>query len=368
MTVMDVDGSGRRAIRSLLGFAGGVVLGLEASSSAPTTRQGAGRLDTVDGTSTQIGESGMMPSWSPDGTTIAFIDENKLYVIPAAGGTRRRLGIRKARGTRRLRPGPGLAAPRVCLRDSDDRYALWTIGANGSGGRRLAQNVDEETPSWSPDGSRIAYVKCLPHDVAAVLAVRNDGSDLHGVAAGLGDLRTASWSVDGQVFYISGASRARRRRTSSSCRPRGREDGHSRTRFRQADRTRPTWIAGLHPSGRRAASSHRGCPVQAEDQFAQAVAGWRRTEPARSRRSPTTSIRRSPSGTAQRAGSDADRFLAATSTDRDILRSQATASPGPARRPETRTTRSGCRLRIGDRRRRASPRPPATRTRGATTS
>ena len=58
--------------------------------------QGLVVLDTVDGTSTQIAESGEMSSWSPDGTTIVFIDENKLFAIPAAGGTRRRLGIHKA--------------------------------------------------------------------------------------------------------------------------------------------------------------------------------------------------------------------------------------------------------------------------------
>ena len=88
--------------------------------------------------------------------------------------------------------------------ESDDRYSLWTIRADGSGGRRLAQKVSEETPSWSPDGSRIAFIRYRPHDVAAVSTVRSDGSGLHDVASGLVYLSDPSWSADGQVLYELG--------------------------------------------------------------------------------------------------------------------------------------------------------------------
>ena len=66
---------------------------------------------------------------------------------PPRAGARRRLGIRKARGLRRAGVVAGLATGRVRLLASNDRYSLWTIRADGSGGRRLAQSADEATPS-----------------------------------------------------------------------------------------------------------------------------------------------------------------------------------------------------------------------------
>ena len=66
------------------------------------------------------------------------------------------------------------------------------------------QKVSEETPSWSPDGSRIAFIRYRPHDVAAVSTVRSDGSGLHDVASGLVYLSDPSWSADGQVLYELG--------------------------------------------------------------------------------------------------------------------------------------------------------------------
>lgn len=207
--VMEADGSGRRSLR-------GCSFTPEAWS--PDSRhvvcsdyeQGLVVLDMVDGTSTQIAESGEMPSWSPDGTTIVFIDENKLFAIPAAGGARRRLGIHKAEEFAAPTWSPDSRRVAYVSPVTDDREALWTIGANGSGGRRLAQNVDEWSPSWSPDGSRIAFVKSLAHDVGAVFVVRADGTHVHRVSASRGgeSARQPSWSADGRlVFYIRGRFR-----------------------------------------------------------------------------------------------------------------------------------------------------------------
>ena len=85
LQVMEADGTGRRSLPYC-----------ERSSEAwsPDSRhlvcsgyeQGVVILDTVDGTSTQLTDAGSRPSWSPDGSTIAFIDGYKLYVMGAMLG------------------------------------------------------------------------------------------------------------------------------------------------------------------------------------------------------------------------------------------------------------------------------------------
>src|SRR5439155_15845857 len=92
-----------------------------------------------------------------------------------------------------------------------DHFGLYTIRADGSGGRRLLDRVAEESPRWSPDGSRIAFMKVLqPHFVSAVYTVRSNGTGVHRVSvsrAGESSL-DPSWSADGRIlFYVRGRFR-----------------------------------------------------------------------------------------------------------------------------------------------------------------
>jgi TolB protein len=207
--IMEADGSGRRSLPDC---------SFSPEGWSPDSRhvvcsdyeKGIQVLDTVDGTATQLADSGRTASWSPDGRKIAFIDEYRLFVIPAAGGPRRRLGIHKAAEFAAPTWSPDSQRVAYISPGGGDRYALWTIRADGSGGRRVAQNVDEWTPSWSPDGSRIAFVKSLAHYVSAVYVVRTDGTHLHRVSDSHGgeSAREPSWSADGRlVLYIRGRFR-----------------------------------------------------------------------------------------------------------------------------------------------------------------
>ena len=249
MTVMDVDGSGRRAIRSCS-------VSPEAWSSdsrhlvCSDYEAGILVVDTADGTVTPLADAGSAPSWSPDGTTIAFVDEHKLYVIPAAGG--RGIGSEFASSQTSAAPAWSDDSQRLAYVsvESGDRYSLWTIRADGSGGRRLAQKVSEETPSWSPDGSRIAFVRYRPHDVAAVSTVRSDGSGLHDVASGLVYLSDPSWSADGQVLYELGRFQGSQETDVYVVSPTGRGGRALTHPFPTGGtNTDARWIAGLHPTG-----------------------------------------------------------------------------------------------------------------------
>jgi Tol biopolymer transport system component len=116
-------------------------------------------------------------AWSPDGGTIAFsrlesaslpLEQATLYLADADGSHVRGLAAVPVHG---LSPAWSPDGKRIAFTSFDDANApscpaascppsgeLYVVGADGSGLRRLTRSkADDEHPSWSPDGSRIAF-------------------------------------------------------------------------------------------------------------------------------------------------------------------------------------------------------------------
>jgi Tol biopolymer transport system component len=117
------------------------------------------------------------PAWSPDGTTIAFsrladpslpIEQATLYLADSDGSHVRALGQVPVTGVspawspdgRRIAfvsfaDDNGAACPAASCPPSGEIYL---VDADGTGLTRLtASEADDEHPTWSPDGSRIAF-------------------------------------------------------------------------------------------------------------------------------------------------------------------------------------------------------------------
>ena len=206
--VMNADGSGQRPLKGCSTIGPGAwspdssKLVCEVGSE-----EGLAVAEVGSGAVTPLTRKGRYPSWSPDGRAIAFIDRERLWAIPAEGGAPRRLGNRKI--DEEAAPSWSPDSKRLAYMGSAGtkfRQDLFTIGADGSGERRLVQRIsDFQTPNWSPEGSLIAFVKELPHYVSAVYTVRPDGTGLKriSVSPGRESSNEPAWSADGATLLYT---------------------------------------------------------------------------------------------------------------------------------------------------------------------
>lgn len=105
-------------------------------------------------------------AYAPDATRIAFSmhdgESYELYTMAAAGGTATQLAeLGGARDPSYSPDGRWIAFWRPEPPDAPTASAIWVIAADGHGGAGRITSPDHNydlLPSWSPDGSRIAFV------------------------------------------------------------------------------------------------------------------------------------------------------------------------------------------------------------------
>jgi uncharacterized protein (TIGR03437 family) len=138
---------------------------------------------------------GTLPSWSPDGTRLAFESDYTIVVINADGTGRRTLPIRKSYPT----------TPTWSPDGTQIAYAatggVYIINADGTGEKQITQFPAlpiAGTMRWSPDGKRLLYTS------NKVYTVNIDGSDNRRLTpADVANDLQAAWSPDGTKIVFS---------------------------------------------------------------------------------------------------------------------------------------------------------------------
>jgi Tol biopolymer transport system component len=134
----------------------------------------------ADGSAARILVSGLgeasFPTWSPDGTRIAFWSRSSTQALaalevldPQTGSHTVITGLNAQSGPVRILWAPD--GRRIAFAAFSDQAIpeVVIVGVDGTGRRSLAPGLQASDPAWSPDGRQIAFRAPDPADLEAVL-------------------------------------------------------------------------------------------------------------------------------------------------------------------------------------------------------
>ena len=165
------------------------------------------------------------PSWSPDGTRIAFTSSEtgigaflhtqivrdgrpQIYVMDADGKNRRRLSKNPFA---EWHPSWSPDGTRIAFTSSSDRptadgyWDIYVMDANGNNPRNLTNHPRADwQPSWSPDGKHIAFVSGRDAFGWCIYVMDADGSNQQRLTDDSHADYSPSWSPDGEhIAFVS---------------------------------------------------------------------------------------------------------------------------------------------------------------------
>ncbi len=156
----------------------------------------------ADGTETQkvtsTKQNDSHPTWSSSGQTLAFARDGDVYTMSEDGSRVTRISDPLVEESDPAWSPDGTWIAYVRRTPGTPVREIWLMRPNGSQRHAVtSQGARAFTPAWSPDSSRIVFSSNADSDVYALFAVGADGKGLRSVAPTVGDNFEPSWSPDG---------------------------------------------------------------------------------------------------------------------------------------------------------------------------
>lgn len=146
-------------------------------------------MDTDGSNLTDTGVEGVSPAWSPGGDQIAYTDGGALYVMELDGGESE---LFQASGQFVYAPtwSPDGSHLAFALNEGNSQTHIWVIEADGDHPVRLTDGDGaHSSPAWHPAGKEILYSRGSPASSARLQLMDPDGSNS----------RTQSWPNHSQT-------------------------------------------------------------------------------------------------------------------------------------------------------------------------
>lgn len=178
--IMNADGSGLE----MLAPGSSPTFSPDGSKIAFVSKTTTIYLMNADGTQQeQLGEGieANECAWSPRGDRISFSATDGLYTVDVETGLDLRLVHKGPAGSQAWHP----AGTRLVFSDDDSFADLWIVNVDGSGLLQLTDtdSATERWPTWMPDGSAILFTDEGVGDSGDIFAVNPDGSGLRRLTA-----------------------------------------------------------------------------------------------------------------------------------------------------------------------------------------
>ncbi len=191
--VVNVDGSGRALIKS--GSIRHPAWSPDGTKIAYVSEDKNGTkkiwVMNIDGTSpvcltNDVGDKDL-PRWSPDGTQIVYVSDEdgyqNIYVMNADGSQPRRVtGDNYTNLYPQFSPD-GKKILFISLRPVSLAFGIFTVNADGTDKRTVISSDDFNCmyPYWSPDGNKIIFWSNKPNENGELYTINRDGSGMTGI-------------------------------------------------------------------------------------------------------------------------------------------------------------------------------------------
>jgi Tol biopolymer transport system component len=184
-------------VRAFATNSGGTVYGNELVFATPSA---TGEILLADGNS---------PAWSPDGSKIAFLKEQDLYIMNSDGTNQHKLtsGVRGA-------PAWSPDGNYLAFKGFVTAYDIFRINSSGTNKTNLTNNyASPNEPLWSPDGNKIAFTGSADGINSFLYIMNNDGTNIQNLTSLNTTLNPGfvhSWSANGsKILFSAGWDSAR---------------------------------------------------------------------------------------------------------------------------------------------------------------